>query len=43
MNNSLLEDIRHELVCITGLKVYDNDSFELDYTKLIERIDEILD
>lgn len=45
LNNfdELLEEVRHELVCITGLKAYDNnsnDSFELDYTKLIKRIDE---
>lgn len=45
LNNfdELLEEVRHELVCISALKAYDNDSndsFELDYTKLIKRIDE---
>ena len=42
----LLEDIRHELVSLTGLEAFDgekDDSFKLDYSNLIERIDTEID
>lgn len=55
-NKQLLEDIRHELVALGGLKAFDicadktenltcvwnKDLIELNYNKLIERIDEEL-
>ena len=47
MNNSeLLEEVRHELVSLSGLRAFDkkeDESFELDYSNLIEKIDEVID
>ena len=42
----LLEEIRHELVSLTGLQAFDgnkDDSFKLDYSNLIDRIDVEID
>jgi hypothetical protein len=48
----LLEDIRHELVSLTGLQAFDDanltdiedvETFKLDYSNLIERIDVEID
>ena len=55
-NKQLLEEIRHELVALSGLKAFDiyadktekitcvwnRDLFELDFSKLIAKIDQEL-
>ena len=44
--NELLEEVRHELVSLTGLQAFDgkeDESFKLDYSNLIEKIDEVID
>ena len=44
--NELLEEVRQELVSLTGLQAFDgkeDESFKLDYSNLIEKIDDVID